>query len=322
MNFHISNLSPLRPQFPSPGARRQHHDAGPVKIEVESADPDDVTGDDQSDDTDTDALSDASADDVTQDSRDVLVQRLTDLAERLSVADVRTGSIETLHRQVDDMERVLRGDSRSRSTSRQSSRRRASGPSASRPKSLQLPPAANGPGEAPRGRESLGVMAPMSPSWFMSHFQRTSSTRKETQVPRETDERASRQHSNSDSMVQQPPPVVPSSTAASPAPNISSEVAEDVVKEAEKLCAEMATVIESLQTRREESDVIPSLIFSLHLVAQQPFACILTRESAHSIYAQYLSSEKRWRISGYTRRPSPSTSSRMSWPTTKRTSGD
>lgn len=263
MNFHISNLSPLRPQFSTPSTRRQHHDAGPVKIEVEPADPDDTTADgqDDDDDDDTDALSDVSADDVTQDSRDVLVQRLTDLAERLSGADVRTGSIETLHRHVDDMERVLRGDSRSRSTSRQSSRR-VSGRSVSRPKSLQLPPAAKGPGEAPRGRESLGVMAPMSPSWFMSHFQRSPSAQKETEVPRETDERVPRQHSNSDSMIQQQPPVVAGpAAAAAPAPNISSEVAEDVVKEAEKLCAEMATVIESLQTRREESDVIPSLIF-------------------------------------------------------------
>lgn len=256
MNFHISNLSPLRPQFSTPSTRWQHHGAGPVKIEVEPADPDDTAADD------TDALSDVSADDVTQDSRDVLVQRLTDLAERLSGADVRTGSIETLHRHVDDMERVLRGDSRSRSTSRQSSTRRVSGRSVSRPKSLQLPPAAKGPGEAPRGRESLGVMAPMSPSWFMSHFQRSPSAQKETEVPRETDERVPRQHSSSDSMIQQQLPVVASpAAAAAPAPNISSEVAEDVVKEAEKLCAEMATVIESLQTRREESDVIPFLIF-------------------------------------------------------------
>lgn len=308
MNFHISHFSPMRPQLSSPnlGAPRSsqrhstgtQHDgthSGPVKIEVEPAD-DDVTssGPDSDDDSGTDSLSDVSADDVTQDSRDVLVQRLADLAERLSGANVRASSVEALHKQVDEMEQVLRrgsgGGSRDPSVSssrRRSSREsmRAAGDSNSRPRSLQLPSGdgrGHGHGHEPvRGRDALGIMAPMSPSWFMSQFQRRPSPvhkemgaeveavdeavdkaegRKEAVLP-------PRVHSNSDSALQPQRPTVQrlySADAAggastSPPTRISSEVAEDVVKEAEKLCAEMAGVIESLQTRREESDVIPSL---------------------------------------------------------------
>lgn len=324
MNFHISNLSPLRPQFSSSslGGPRRHqrdfHDSGrfvPVKIEVEHADPDDVEGDlypggkarsngahsrlDEVDDTDTDTdtPSDTSAeDDVTQDSRDVLVQRLTDLAERLGGArGVGAAGVEALHRHVDEMERELRRSSSrtrdgDRSASRRSSRRRRSSAALPRPRSLQLPSSSTlsspgGGGDSFRGRESLGVMAaPMSPSWFMSQFQRRPSVHarepepvEETEAgaedadgPDGREELASRQHSNSDSLVPQQQrqsrepadqSVVDETSSehhAQPT-SISSEVVEDVVKEAEKLCAEMATVIESLQTRREESDVIPSL---------------------------------------------------------------
>lgn len=76
----------------------------------------------------------------------------------------------------------------------------------------------------------------------------------------------------------------PSTTA----PRISSQVAEDAIKEAEKLCAEMATVIESLQKRREVSDVIPSLLIPSHCFPQGPlppisrplpsFACTIRLE--------------------------------------------
>lgn len=310
MNFHISNLSPLRHHFsPNLGNPRKHHPAGtshnhnhshesardpghsgPVKIEVEpadAADDDEVVsgvcragaGEYDGGGDDTDSLSDVSADDVTQDSRDVLVQRLTDLTERLSGANVRTASIEALHRQVDEMERELRrSSSRDRSASRRSSRRRDSIQPGPRPRSLQLPSSSSGAGsggEHPRGRDALGIMAPMSPSWLMSQFQRRPSvhSKEEAEGLHEPDMRkelSPRLHSNSDSLIQQPQPPDTGRLASgevsssASAPDISSEVVEDVVKEAEKLCAEMATVIESLQTRREESDVIPSLSSSIH----------------------------------------------------------
>lgn len=314
MNFHISNLSPLRPQFSSsslgapsrshPSPRLSHHEAtnhndtttnssGPVRIAVEPADElssSNPSTDDDGIDDDTDSLSDASAEnDVTQDSRDVLVQRLTDLAERIADAEnVRTSCIEALHKEVDEMERVLRGSNnhRDRSTIRHShassSRRRRvdalqpGNSSSSRPRSLQLPTgqSSSSGGDAARGRESLGVMPPMSPSWLMSHFQRRPSVhQEEAERPNKSEitensklEELVGSNSPPSTKVPETQPqrptverIVSLDSSTSSAPRISSQVAEDAIKEAEKLCAEMATVIESLQTRRQESDVMPSL---------------------------------------------------------------
>lgn len=312
MNFHISNLSPLRPQFSSsglgasrshPSPRLSHHEAtnhddttnssGPVRIAVEPA-ADELSssnpGSDDGIDDGTDSLSDASAEnDVTQDSRDVLVQRLTDLAERIADAEnVRTSCIEALHKEVDEMERVLRGSNshRDRSTSRHSQasssqRRRVDalqprGSSSSRPRSLQLPTGqSSSGGEGARGRESLGIMPPMSPSWLMSHFQRRPSVHQEeaerpVQIEKAKDSKVEEHVGSSSPPSTKVPEIQPQRPAmerivsldsgtSSSAPRISSQVAEDAIKEAEKLCAEMATVIESLQTRRQESDVMPSL---------------------------------------------------------------
>lgn len=295
MNFHISNLSPLRPQFSSSslgtrrssrssdqnpgGVHRRNPLSGPIKIEVEPAAPSREDGDEPEAGSSDEFQSDISADDVTQDSRDVLVQRLTDLAERLSGANVRTASVEALHRQVDEMERVLRGANRDRSTSRHSASPRVSllpGSSSSRPAAFQLSTGggSGAGGESPRGRDALGIMAPMSPSWLMSHFQRRPSMHEEQDLQESRNYKSAilkdetalpRMHWKSDSQIHRPSrsaierlESVDAATSTGPA-GISSEVAETVVYEAEKLCAEMATVIESLQTRREESDVIPSL---------------------------------------------------------------
>lgn len=305
---------------------------GSVTIEVETVDTsdDDLStnlkkhqqhnnlrqngSDNGDDDVDTESESDVSADDVTQDSRDVLVQRLTDLADKLSEGNVRTASIEALHKQVDEMERVLRGASRTRSVSRHSrassSRRAQSLRPASRPRSLQFANAGatgGGPnGELSPGRDALGIMGatPMSPSWFVSHFQRRPSmhfqdkdqegiasptagkhadvsallsprlnndleeeSRREGVSPRISQQQGGEAPPSTKQRSQQPQQQddsVRAATAATAAvgtslrPEISSEVAE-VVHEAEKMCAEMATIIESLQSRRQESDVIPSL---------------------------------------------------------------
>ncbi|KAJ4414291.1 hypothetical protein N0V82_008020 [Gnomoniopsis sp. IMI 355080] len=336
MNFHISNLSPLRPQFSSsslgasrsqPSPRLPSHEAthhnttttgtGPVKIAVEPADDlsssnpgtDDDDDNDDDDTDDADALSDISADendDVTQDSRDVLVQRLTDLAERIGSANanVRTSCIEALHKQVDEMERLLRGSSRDRSTSRQShaassSQQRRGAPSSlqqpgasSRPRSLQLPmvgqSGSSGSDSSSRGRESLGVMPPMSPSWLMSHFQRRPSVHQEEEAERSGHNNERSQDSNvggvhlastsspsTAAVVSKLQPERPSVErmasldSSTSAPRISSQVAEDAIKEAEKLCAEMATVIESLQTRRQESDHLQTIFINGEEVAHK-----------------------------------------------------
>lgn len=290
MNFHIFNKSPLRPQFSSSlnasGPQPPGHDythPGPVKIAVEPAD--DVSsssGIDTSDDSDDDEKVSLSAIDATaQVSRDVLVQRLTNLVKRLSSdegANVETASIQVLHRQADEMERVLGSNGRDRSAS---SRRQ-------RPVSLQLPLGGGGGEGGARGRDSLGVMAPISPSWLMSRFQRRPSVQLERQDEELEGEEVRKIAAEAEVPVRSgrlevlnreprlasslPPTEIPRFEAQRPAlsrlasfdssttaPRISSQVAEDAIKEAEKLCAEMATVIESLQTRREESDVIPSL---------------------------------------------------------------
>lgn len=258
-------------------------------------------------DEDTESESDISADDVTQDSRDVLVQRLADLADKLSEGHVRTSSVEALHKQVDEMERVLRHGSRARSVSRHSrssSRRTQGGRGArslrpgSRPRSLQLAAApgtgGNGSGttngELSPGRDALGIIGatPMSPSWFVSQFQRRPSMhfqerdREEmppaaadmgreqyvSSAPLLDDLESSQEAPRTSQQQAKTPPIEHQSrqdsvrAADMSPPEISSEVAETVVMEAEKLCAEMATVIESLQSRRQESDVIPSLLIA------------------------------------------------------------
>lgn len=267
MNFHISSISPLRPQFsgplsPSPSAARRsspsepdgtNHDTvglsvGQPKIEVDGVEADDEMA------SSTASDSDISADDITQDSRDVLVQRLNDLAQRLSGSNVRTENIEALHAQVDAMEKVMSRRHRSPARKRPPMRRSASlQPGSSRPRSLVLPAGGD-------GRDALGIMAPMSPSWLKSHFQRRPSMHGERDRADETSE------------LHKAGPVPPparryqtpteqlgpgdAATAASSSPKISSEMADSIVLEAENLCAEMSTVIESLQKRREESDVI------------------------------------------------------------------
>lgn len=275
MNFHISPLSPLRPQFsgslsPNSSAARRggstfgaddtNHDTvgsvGQPKIEVDGVEADDelassATGSGSGSGSD----SDISADDITQDSRDVLVQRLNDLAQRLSGANVRTENIEALHAQVDVMERVLsrrghRSSSGRRRTPSSSSARRSASlqPGGSRPRSLVLPAGGD-------GRDALGIMAPMSPSWLRSHFQRRPSFTHGDR-PDETSEL----HKAVPvvpilvpSAAQQLQPVEATATLSS-SPKISSAMADSIVLEAENLCAEMSTVIESLQKRREESD--------------------------------------------------------------------
>ncbi|POS74064.1 hypothetical protein DHEL01_v207539 [Diaporthe helianthi] len=274
MNFHISPLSPLRPQLSgslsphsSTGRRDSplgpddtnhdtNHDTvgsvGQPKIEVDGVEADDelassATGSGSGSGSDD---SDLSADDITQDSRDVLVQRLNDLAQRLSGANVRTENIEALHAQVDAMEKVLsrrghRSPGRRRTPSSSSARRSASlQPGGSRPRSLVLPAGGD-------GRDALGIMAPMSPSWLRSHFQRRPSTTHGDR-PDETSELHK--------AVPVPVPVaqqlqpVEATVTFSNSPKISSEMADSIVLEAENLCAEMSTVIESLQKRRQESD--------------------------------------------------------------------
>lgn len=126
----ISPLSPLRRQFSSASS-------SPAARQSALATAND-NGDSESD--------------GGNDQKDVLIQRLTDMAERLSrrygVDDVGTSA---LHAKMDEMETVLAGHG---SPKRRRSQRR-------RPTSLHL----DGVGDE---RES--VWGPASPSWFRSRF--------------------------------------------------------------------------------------------------------------------------------------------------------
>ncbi len=89
-------LSPLRRQFSSP-PRVASYD-GPADDSMDGEEHGGVIGNDDMDD-----------DDLTQDSRDVLVDRLNDLVHRLSRGEGVHGEagLSALHAQVDKMERVL-----------------------------------------------------------------------------------------------------------------------------------------------------------------------------------------------------------------------
>lgn len=312
LNHHHNHAAFASPTIEVDGVDTSDDDLKKDHHHITKNNQDDV---DTTTDGDEESESDISADDVTQDSRDVLVQRLTDLAEKLSDGNVRTSSIEALHKQVDEMERILKhGDTRiSRSRSRHSQQFSSSRKSSSlrpgggaggarRPKSLQFVSSTTttaGNGElspvSGRGRENnaLGIMTGgaspvMSPSWFVSQFQRRPSTHSQQE-----DKDKIREDLTHSSLSPPTSAVAPSFSASSSrldekdelaSPRISQqqqhraasshhhtsssaplattttppEVVE-VVKEAEKMCAEMATIIESLQSRRQESDVIPFL---------------------------------------------------------------
>lgn len=410
LNHHHNHAAFASPTIEVDGVDTSDDDLKKDHRHITKNNQDDV---DTTTDTDGDeeSESDISADDVTQDSRDVLVQRLTDLAEKLSDGNVRTSSIEALHKQVDEMERILKhGDTRaSRSRSRHSQQFSSSRKSSSlrpgggaggarRPKSLQFVSSTTttaGNGElspvSGRGRENnaLGIMTGgaspvMSPSWFVSQFQRRPSTHSQQE-----DKDKIREGLTHSSLSPPTSAVAPSFSASSSrldekdelaSPRISQhqqhraasshhhtsssaplattttppEVVE-VVKEAEKMCAEMATIIESLQSRRQESDVIPFLPYfgrdyththththSIPLFQLSPSnnPCQTTPTnivllSPFSIYTKYKYTESNYLISDVytTTNPSPtnkpkpphaslpkSKTSRNSWPPTKQTS--
>jgi len=179
-------------------------------------------------DTDTDAP------DLAQDSRDVLAERLTDLAQRLARGDgpAGAGGISALHAKVDEMERVLRTTPRSRPVSS----------------------AFDGtPGEGG------GLWAsPVSPTWMLK--KRLSDMTDSVQNLELASSTADRETPGPDPVDGADAP----GEAAEPGPEpaarppfkskVSSDVVEKMVTEAELLCQELSSVVKSLQDRREESD--------------------------------------------------------------------
>ncbi|ROW06573.1 hypothetical protein VMCG_04339 [Cytospora schulzeri] len=347
---HAPPLPPQPPRTPVVVGRPPPPPLGRPRIEVHGGGGDktltSITSSSSGSDADHSSPSsdedDSSDDDVTQDSRDVLVQRLNDLAQRLSATDVRAGAVGVLHSQVDDMERLLstatirrrtlgiiissgssgsdsgsnsnndnnnhhRGHRRAREEARSKNRNPTAAAAAVRRgsslqpgprdgRSMVLSGGGGNNGDA-HGRDALGLMGPpLSPSWLLSQFRRqpSISIHRDPQDDVDDDDDASGKVDNDNDndngrkddgqdrtselhkarpvipppshlqqllSTEQPGPVAVATTAGnSSSSRISYEMADTIVQEAEGLCAEMASVIESLQKRRQESDHIQAVL--------------------------------------------------------------
>jgi len=243
----LSAFSPLRhgPFAPPPTMRRSpREDATTSPSPRPHGDADSLDGEDDTGSAGAGEPSDAAPDDddgdddgPTQDSRDMLIERLTDLARRLAHGDRPSGDgrdIDALHAKVDEMERVLRKATRPRPASSVFDSRPGSG----------------------GGSGSLWA-SPVSPTWMLK--KRLSDMAESVQhlelaAPHEQDqspeagpadgaEVASTEESEAESAVRPPFKT-----------KVSSDVVEKMVTEAELLCQELSAVVQSLQDRREESD--------------------------------------------------------------------
>lgn len=229
-----SPLSPLRRQFSSsfsnnsasPAATRD----GVAGADDELSEPDFSSRDSPSNNEDDD-------DDLTQDSKDVLVDRLNDLLKRLSAGGSLGGAnITTLHAKVDEMEKVLASDHHK--PSRPTRVRQ-------RPSILQLA------SPLPIVRSSSSPKTPEEqhhPDYW--GFSRTPPRQ---QLASPFYERSSPAKRAEQSLTNFQTETLDEEDE----PRISSEVADSLVTEAEKLCTELSAVVKNLQDRREESDARP-----------------------------------------------------------------
>jgi hypothetical protein len=192
MSLHrlgIANFSPLRRQFSSPLASNI---SPPLHVKQEELSDEDraYTG-----------PQDPADDEVTQDSKDVLLERLNDLTQRLLSrrASISERSVGFLHEKVNEMERVIA--------------------SSKPPRVTRIP-------MPPRTDDSDPFWASPSPLWFRSQF----------------------------SDISRPPSKEPPAEIKK-APSISAADALRISAEADKLNEELATLMENLKARQEESDV-------------------------------------------------------------------
>ncbi|XXG97017.1 Dihydrosphingosine phosphate lyase [Hypoxylon texense] len=158
---------------------------------------------------------------IVRDSKDVLVQRLNDLAAQLSQQDyLEEGNVNGLHAKVDEMERVL-------STRSDSSRRRTQ---RSRPTSMILQGSTS-------SRDSF--WGPLTPGQIMPSIPNTTLPAMQSSSTQTTEESP-----------------MPSATGTETAnkSRTSPVLANRVVKEAQNLCKELEAVAMSLRARQEESD--------------------------------------------------------------------
>ncbi|KAI0181330.1 hypothetical protein GGR52DRAFT_29260 [Hypoxylon sp. FL1284] len=167
-----------------------------------------------------------------QNAKDVLVQRLNDLAAELSQQDLKEDSVNGLHAKVDEMERAL-------ATRSNSSRRRMQIPR-STSLILQSSPSSRGPLEAPLPLEAslpLDQVIPSIPNMALPTLQSSSTQTEDNSLgpgaTRAGDDKSSR---------------------------MSPVQANRVVEIAQNLYEELESVTASLRARQEESDHIHDML--------------------------------------------------------------
>lgn len=223
--------------------------------------------------------------DLTQDSKDVLVERLADLIHHLQEAKEQTTtqsvlsdvSISELHAKVDEMEAVITGKgdrTRTRRTSRRESRQgqdESGGESVRRdgdddqtqsPLKDRVPPfassavtgAAAAPGWLSRNFSGSGSGSEPSPPESRAHSPSSSSRIQLKNLAEAAEIKPS------DGMAGMAPPPV-ASTVEAEMETEPSKKRQDAIEtqriatEADKLASQLEAVLKSLETRREESNV-------------------------------------------------------------------
>jgi hypothetical protein len=209
-------LSPFRRRFSSSLNVNFSREASAENV-ARDRDGEISSGDDPTEDDRNSQL-----DNLTQDRKDVLLDRLNDLVQRLSDGgNVREASIDHLHAKVDDMEQVLSGDSRA---TRLKKPRRP--PLSGMGSFLSSPPRPTEPDERdPR--------APATPDWLGPRFSEVART---------------------STAGNSPVSLGGAVDNAGEGTKISAEAAKQLAIEAQKLCDKLAGAFSSLQARREESE--------------------------------------------------------------------
>lgn len=243
-----------------------------------NADADDELSDATENDNgiyENDGSSDEDAD-LTQDSKDVLMDRINDLLHRLAIGGSLKGeNISSLHAKVDEMEKVLASDHgkpvRPRSIRRTPSLMQLASPLPV----IRRDSIADGADERHQERSYWGL--PVTPNKPLAHrFSEPSGPTTAIKDPfieqqhvngyplgeglqRNDESQQDGEPQLDDELYQDGEHLDEQQVDATDHEEVQipSTVAEQVVHEAEKLCAELNTVLRNLQDRREESDARP-----------------------------------------------------------------
>lgn len=235
-----SPLSSLRRQFSSSFSSKR---VSPVVTRDGAVEADDELSEDGFGNRDPSPGNEGDDDDFSQDSQDVLLERLNDLLNRLSTGRSLEGAnLTTLHAKVDEMEKVLSSDHHRKPARPGRVQQRRS--------ILQLAsplPIIRGDG-APKTPEEQH-----HPDYW--GFSKTPPRRQLAPVSSELSIATDKSKDMSLTGVQTP------AADRVEEPKVSSGAADILVAEAEKLCTELNAVVKNLQDRREESDARPLTAF-------------------------------------------------------------